>query len=121
MKRVISSASFNSQVKHYSNKIVGNQKFAIHQNFPKDPNNLKADISEIHPYDDAEYTWARVGAKGTMYVEFIRNGKVIDSLQFGYYDEEYHDPKAYIKDVINTVCEELLELNKDVEPIMVHN
>ena len=121
MKRVISAASFNSQVTHYSNRIVKNQKFSIHQNFPKDPNNLKADISEVHPYDEADYAWARIGSKGHMQVQFIRNGKVFDTMQFAYFDEDYHDPEAYINDVINTVCEDLLDFNKDVEPVMVHN
>ena len=121
MKRVIAATSFNSQLKNYSSRIVRNKRFKIHQNSPKDPNNLKASVSEIHPYDDAEYTWARIGAKGSMYAEFIQNGKIIDSMQFAYFEPEYHDSELYIQDVINTLCEELIRFNKNVEPVMIHN
>ena len=122
MKRVIAAASnFNSQLTEYSTYQRGRQKFAIHENLPSDPNSWKASISEIHPYDEAEYTWARIGARGAMEAEFIRNGKVVDRMQLNYYDpDDYEDLEPYFNDIIDSICLELRQYNKDVTPKIDH-
>lgn len=120
---VVSATSFNSQLTEYITYNRGRNKFGIHAT-PLDesnPNSFKAVISVIKPYDLAEYTWARIGSKGAMYVEFIRNGKVKDGMQMHYYDEEdYESIEEYIDDVIDQVCMELVDQNKDVEPRIDH-
>jgi hypothetical protein len=123
MKRIIKATSdFNSELTDFETYTRNRQKFAIHQNNPADPNNWKATISEIHPYDDAEYLWARVGKRGTLSVEFIQNGKVIDTMQLHYYEpDEYEHEEEYYDEVTDAICLALLNFNKDVEPIMIHN
>lgn len=120
---VMSATPFNSQLTEYITYNRGGYKFGIHAT-PLDesnPNSYKAAISVIKPYDLAEYTWARIGSKGSMYVEFIRNGKVKDGMQMPYYDEEdYESIEEYIDDVIDQVCVELIDQNKDVEPRIDH-
>jgi len=75
-----------------------------------------------HPYDDAEYTTAYVGRRGVMDVEFVRAGKVISRIQFHQYDEEdYERPEDYVTDVLDQIAVEILDLDRNVEPRMVHN
>ena len=125
MKRVIKASSndeFLSKLIDYQTYTRNRQKFAIHQNEPTNPNDWKATISEIHPYDDAEYVWARVGKRGTLNVEFIQNGKVIDTMQLHYYEpDEYEREEEFWDEVTDMICLELRTFNKDVEPRMIHN
>ena len=105
----------------------GKRKFAVHinENGPYE-GSFAAQVSEIHPYDDAEYTWAKIGFNGQ--VIFYRNGKVEDKMQLAAYEpddyEEHYGEAAvnsYINECLDTVAVELLQMNKDVKPIMVHN
>ncbi len=104
----------------YMTFTVGRQRFGIHM-YNDDPLQPKFQVSEIHPYNDADYAWARCGYLGHAYVQFIKNGKKIDGMQLNGYDEsEYESEYDYITDIVNQTCEVLLEINKDVEPRMVH-
>lgn len=86
-----------------------------------------AQISEIHPYDDAEYTWAKIDFNGR--VLYYRNGKLVDKSQLWSYDpddyeEQEFDTSAvdqYINDCLDSIATDLLQMNRDVKPIMVHN
>jgi len=79
-------------------------------------------VYQPHPYDDAEYTMAFVGRRGVMNVEFVRGGKVISRMQFHSYEEEdYERPEDYVTDVLDQIAVEILDLDKNVEPKMVHN
>lgn len=123
MKRVITSASsYSSPYTKYNSYQRGRQKYSVHFNEPENPIDFKAQITEIHPYDDADYVWARIGAKGAMEVEFVQNYKVIDRMQMHYYDDEdYENVDEYYDEIIDRVCIELSYFNKDVEPRMIHN
>lgn len=117
MKKLIKSSKESGEYFRYDR---GRDSFSVHI-YDSDPIHLKFQVSEIHPYDLAKYAWARCGYKGALYVEFIKNGKVIDSMQMHYYDEEdYEDETEYVNDIIDRVCVELADMNSTVEPIIDH-
>lgn len=117
MKKLIKSSVESDSYFNYSR---GRQEFGIHM-YNDDPVNLKFQVTEIHPYDEASYTWARCGYKGSGYVEFIKNGKVIDSMKMHSYDEDdYESEDEYVNDVIDQICAELRHSNKGVEPRIDH-
>lgn len=69
---------------------------------------------------------AKIGFNGQTI--FYRNGKVVDKMQLASFEpddyEEYYEGAAvdaYINDCLDTVATELLQMNRDVKPIMVHN
>ncbi len=91
--------------------------------------NFVASLSKISPYDDAEYVWARIYENKK--VDFIKNGKVIDSTQLESYEEYYSgedyesldelDLQEYINDCLDIVVLELADLNKNIKPVIIHN
>lgn len=111
-------ASRESQYKTFQ---IGSQKFSVdYEDSILDFNAPKFQMSEIHPYDDAEYTWAN--HTGNNIVVFYRNGKKVDQMtlwDFDKYEDESYD--EYFHQILNAVGEELLDLNRDVKPVMVHN
>ena len=123
MKRIITSANkYGSPYTKYNTYQRGKQRYSVHFNEPSSPSGFKAQIREIHPYNDADYVWARIGNRGAVEAEFIQNGKIIDRMQMNYYDEDYYESvDEYYDDLIDAVCVELRNFNKDVEPVMVHN
>lgn len=122
MKKLIkSSVTAATESSDYMTYTRSGQRFGVHL-YNDDPMSVKFQVTEIHPYDDAEYTWARCGYKGACYVEFIRNGKVIDGMQWHYYEEEdYEEEREYIDEMIDQTCAELRNYNRDVKPRMIHN
>ena len=123
MKRVVTSANnYSSPYTKYNTYQRGRKRYSVHSNEPTNPSSFKAQIREIHPYDDADYVWARIGARGAVETEFIQNGKIIDRMQMNYYDEDYYESvDEYYDDLIDAVCVELSNYNKDIESVMVHN
>lgn len=124
MKRLIKASA---EYPDYLTIQHGRQKFSVHMN-DNGPyeGSFAAQITEIHPYDDADYAWARIGFNGQ--VEFIKSGKVIDKMQLASYDpddyEEYYENASvdtYISDMLDSVAVELMHINRDVKPVMVHN
>lgn len=124
MKKVIKSSS---EYPKYVTIQHGPRKFSVHINEDGPYEGaFAAQITEIHPYDDADYAWAKIGFNGQ--VKFIQNGKVIDTMQLPVYEpedyEEYYpnaDVDAYIDDMLDSVAVELLQINKNVKPVMIHN
>ena len=114
----ITSSTSDSEYMTYNR---GGKRFGVHI-YSDDPLYPAFDVSEIHPYDNAEYAWARCGEQGAACVEFIQNGKVIDKMQWHTYDEEdYEYPDEYLDEMIDQTCIELSNLNEDVKSVMVHN
>ena len=117
MKKYIKASSYTS----YFNINHGRQKFGVHF----DPNGqypgaFAAQITEIHPYDDAEYAWAKIEFNGQ--AKFIKEGKVIDKMQLPAYEEEdYESIEEYYNDMLDSVAVELSNMNKSVQPRMMHN
>ena len=126
MKRYIkSSDNFNSELTEYFTFNHGRQEFschAINTDTLADADLFRATVSEIHPYNDAEYAWAQIGKIQPLHVRYIREGKVIDvGMLPDYNDEAYESEQEYYDAILDKVAIRLLELNKDVKPIMVHN
>ena len=124
MKRYVRA---NTEYPEYLNIQHGHAHFGVHANFDGPyPGSFAASVSEIHPYDDAEYTWAKIGFNGQTI--FYRNGKVVDKMQLASYEPDDYEEQEfstsavdqYINDCLDTVATELLQMNRDVKPIMVH-
>lgn len=64
-------------------------------------------ISSSHPYDDAEYCWAKSKDNGYTFIIY-RDGKQIE-----FFESESED--------FSDVLAEMDRLDKDIKPIMVHN
>ena len=115
----VSSAS----VKQYDNYYAvnhGPQRFGVHSSGESDPLFFECQVSEIHPYDDAEYTWAKMGSNKQ--VQFIRDGKIQDKMQMHEYEpDDYESVENYYEDIVDSICTELMGMNADVKPIMIHN
>lgn len=79
----------------------------------------EAQITEIHPYDDADYYWAKIHGN---IADFIQGHKVKSSMTLPVYvDEDYEDEVEYLDTIIDIVCRELRKLNKNISPRMMHN
>lgn len=106
---------------HHMTYTRNGQKFAVRL-YSDDPMNPRFQITELHPYDDAEYAWAKCGYDGIGYIQFIRSGRKIDGMQCHFYeDDEYESPQEYIDELIDSTCVELLNLNKNVRPRMMYD
>jgi len=118
MKRLIKA---NSEYSDYMTIQHGRQKFSVHINYDGPyEGSFAAQVSEIHPYDDADYAWARIKHNGQ--VEFIKGGKIMDKMQLPSYDEaDYEDISEYYNDMLDSVAVELMDINKAVKPRMIHN
>ena len=129
----ITSSRPDNEYQHYfAYDYKGIYKFSVHYNDVtdvEDPessfNQLKASVSLIKPYDDAEYVWARI-QNGS--ISYIRAGKVIKReyyFMFSDYgtdaDPLYENANEWIDDIVNGACDKLIELNKNVKPRMIHN
>lgn len=130
MKKVIkssASASANADLNLYDTFKLGKKRFSVHYNNidngpAADPvcmlRQFEATISEIHPYDDADYAWARLG-KGV--VDYYRSNKHIDKSYYGTSDDMDVENEEWCDAVLYGVAENLADLNRDVEPRMIHN
>ena len=131
MKRLVKGSS---ELTNYSNYRCGGYPFTygIHDNGSDNPDNYKAQIVEHHPYSEAEYVWARIGYKGSMSVEYkgsmsveyIQSGKVIDC-EPGYgknvnsdWQDFFESADEYIREMVEQVCDELKNYNKNVESVI---
>ena len=117
MKRYIKS---NSEFKDYTVIRVDNTRFTV--NYTAEDDMLKnIYMHEIHPYDDAEYAYARMYSP--VEIAFYRNGKIIDKMQIAEYDEDVDELSfdEYLDDVFTSIATELRNINKYVKPIMLHN
>lgn len=78
---------------------------------------FKANVSEIHPYDLAEYAWATL-ENGE--VRYYKNGKLIDRTFYFNSDDIGIEDSEWADDVIMDVCDHLIKLNKNVEQRIDH-
>ena len=124
MKKVIKS---NTDLNLYNTFKLGNKRFSVHSNDidngpTADPMSMlrqfKAQVSEIHPYDDADYAWANL-SKGV--VDYYRSNKHIDKSYYGTSDDMDVENEEWCEAVLYAVAENLADLNRDVEPVMIHN
>lgn len=99
----------------------GRKHFFIKYSVDEDHNWItKAQITSIHPYDDADYAWAKIDGPQ---VQFIRDGKVLTKMTLPDYDEDLYETgfDGYLDDMFDSIVCELIDLDRDTKPIMVHN
>lgn len=113
----------------------GGQKYRIYDTKSSDPllpGYKILQISEIHPYDDADYAWAIYdAADNPNYACIVRNGKTEDRIAISpwadneeYYEEYYDADSAldqYRNEVIIQLAYALRESNEDVKPRTIHD
>ena len=96
-----------------------NQEFSVYTKFADDPDNFQCQISEVHPYDLAEYTSATKDSP--VGVTFYRNGRRVGQMRVPeYFEDDYEDATEYVNEVIDRICVELMHRNADVEPRIDH-
>lgn len=126
MKKVIKSNA-NADLNLYDTFKLGKKRFSVHYNNidngpTADPVSMlrqfKGQVSEIHPYDDADYAWADL-SKGV--VDYYRSNKHIDKSYYGTSDDMDVENEEWCEAVLHAVAENLVDLNRDVEPLIIHN
>lgn len=78
-------------------------------------------LTEIHPYDEAEYYWALY--EGGSWIRIIYNGQTkqrIATTPYADVEDDYEDQNDYVDQVIDSVMYELYHLNKDIKPRIDH-
>ena len=79
---------------------------------------FKATVSEIHPYDDADYVWAKI-ENGV--IKYIKDRKLVDKSYYMTADDWDVENSEWCDEVINQAMEDLLQLNKAVERRMMYD
>ena len=119
------SSNFSGGLKYHDIYYVGNQKYSVHHSSLYDPNEVLVQITEIHPYSESEYVWARIGYSDIDEVEFLKYGKVISVEYIGYYDPDkwgydQEGCKSFWEDQIQDICEQLKKYNDGIESMISH-
>lgn len=130
---VTASRSDSSYQHYYAYKYKGTKnRFSIHYDDVTDIDDpelsfkqFRASVSPIKPYDDADYAWATI-EHGS--ISYYRKGKLIKRefyFMFSDYGTDYEDmyenANEWITDLIDSICDTLIELNQNVEPRIIHN
>ena len=79
---------------------------------------FKGQVSEIHPYDDADYAWATFA---TGVVKYYRGSKLVDKSYYGDANDFEAETNEWCQLVVDNVIDNLQDLNKNVKSIMIHN
>lgn len=128
MKKYIKATRYTNSMIYTRNGV----RFSVDMNDCSEDNPIcKFAVSEIHPYDDADYVYAICNGSQITYYrplrknDFIRNAphtEVVDrETLFDYDPEDWEDYNEYIREIIDETCVNLLGYNKTVEPIIIHN
>lgn len=129
MKRYISKPDASIQCSRFSNHVILKNhhfldpgcSYSIYIDNEDDLSKLSLQVSELHPYDDAIYAFARVEQNNPTLAQIIKNGKFLSSVKMPEYDDEsWEDPQEYIDEFIDRIIYELHEVNKDVKPKIMH-
>lgn len=119
-------ATKNSRYSEHFVYSRSNTKFSIYTNDydEDDPDDFICQISEIHLYDLANYTWA-VKTTPVEVLFYKKNSRgynqMVGSMNVPEWDaDNYEDGTEYVNDVIDRVCVELIHRNADVEPKIDH-
>lgn len=81
-------------------------------------NRFAAQVTEIHPYDDAEYAWAKI-QNGV--IDYFKDGKKIDRSFYFNADDYDIDNSEWCQTVVDEAIHRLRDMNKGVKPRMIHN
>lgn len=122
-KYVRSSKAVKAASEPYDNRFTytrGNQKFAVYTFNEYDPDSFKCQVSELHAYDDADYAWGEKDRPNS--VAIYQGGKRIKRIQVPEWDADmYETENEYYDEVIDRICVALRNINRGVEPRMMHN
>lgn len=80
---------------------------------------FKAQISELHPYDDANYAWASISDGVIEYRD--GKGELIDQDFYFNADDMDVENENWCDEVVNIAIAKLNELNLNVKPKIIHN
>lgn len=117
----------NSNYTQYMTRTLHRQMFGIHYTeVDTSPEadalemfrQFKATVSEIHPYDDADYVWAKI-ENGV--IKYIKDRKLVDKSYYMTADDWDVENSEWCDEVINQAMEDLLQLNKTVERRMMYH
>lgn len=126
MKRYIRSQYDVGESTYNTMKVKG-KRFSIHSNIvDNSPNadswelfkSFKANVSMIAPYDDADYFWAKIHDGK---IEYFRNGRLYDTSFYTDSEDMDVENSEWIDEILYMCCAELVELNKDIQPRIIHN
>lgn len=81
-------------------------------------NQFKAQITEIHPYDDAKYIWVRIESGK---IKFIQDGKVIQTEYYSSPDDMDVENYEWCTIICDDAIRLMRDMNQSVVPKMVHN
>ena len=132
MKKMVRSSQNTVKANSYgetrSDKIrIGGKNFRVHTTEYNDSpdsdaiqlyNDFAASVSRIAPYDDADYFWAKI-ERGT--IKYIRSGKVKEINYYMNADDMDIENNEWANEIIEQVCVRLNQLNKNIEPRIIHN
>lgn len=91
------------------------QKYSVYSANADSPEKLLLQVSELHPYDNAEYAWAKKDAPNSF--KIIRSGKILRSVQIPEWDEDkYEDGTEYFNEIVDRICIELSRENAKTSP-----
>lgn len=89
------------------------------------PHSLKMQLSSVHPYDDADYVWAKLE---NGYIRYIKSGKTLSTSKVDKFPFDEDDPKFdfndinnYIESIAYKIATVLDDYNQSIKPKMVHN
>lgn len=118
-RKFIEASSTNDYTNHFTYN-RGGTKFSIDSKYNDDPYNFQCQITEIHPYDDADYYWVK--KDGPASASLIKGNKRVGYIDIDEYDEDYYEtPEEYIDAIVDYMCVELRNHNKNIKPEMVHD
>lgn len=122
MKRVIVAGSrfgVNQVIKNWHGK--PNHNYMVRLGGEDSIDTLSIQISGLHPYDDAEYAYARVESGQPTLANIIKDGRFLATVSMEYYDpEDWEDLNEYINEFVDRIIAKLEEVNKDVQPKIMH-
>ncbi len=124
MKKLLrpSSAILSSESGDYMNHYTytrSGQRFSVNDNNPSNPDWFQFIMSELHPYDDADYAWAKKDSP--VELKIIKSGQVQSRIPLPEWDyDSYEDEDEYYGTLIDIAAVALLEANRDVQPMIDH-
>lgn len=112
----ISAAVAKTYDRHFSYS-RGGVKYMVYVKHEDNPEWFQFSVSEIHPYDLAEYAWAQ--KTSPVDLEIIKDGRVMSRIPLPEWDwDSYEDENEYYDELIDMACAALSSANEGVEPLI---
>lgn len=124
MKKLIKSSTSiqASKAEDWERRVVynhGPRRFIAYMRNEDDPANFQCQVSEIHPYDLAEYAWAEKDSPSSATV--YKDGKKIGYIRLHDYDpEDFEDDNDYLDYILDEIAVKLRDFNRNVKSRIDH-